>query len=161
MAETKKSSKTTSKNTQHKTYARLYRSSNNRVLAGVAGGLAEYFHFDPTLIRIIFLLLTIFGGSGVVIYIVLWIVMPIDTSSVEDGDKVIKQNVEEMKDRAKGAVESFRVPDDGSHGHLWAALLVVVGVIFLVNNYGFLDLSILKLWPVLLIIAGLILLRRR
>jgi phage shock protein C len=48
------------------------------MIAGVAGGLAEYFDTDPTLIRILFVLLTLlgFGGLGIITYIVLWIVMP-------------------------------------------------------------------------------------
>jgi phage shock protein C len=52
--------------------------SQDRMIAGVAGGLAEYFDTDPTLIRILFVLLTLlgFGGLGILTYIVLWIVMP-------------------------------------------------------------------------------------
>jgi phage shock protein C len=52
--------------------------SEDRMIAGVAGGLAEYFDTDPTLIRILFVLLTLlgFGGLGIITYIVLWIIMP-------------------------------------------------------------------------------------
>jgi len=52
--------------------------SEDRMVAGVAGGLAEYFDIDPTIIRILFVLLAIFGGGflGILIYIVLWIIMP-------------------------------------------------------------------------------------
>jgi phage shock protein PspC (stress-responsive transcriptional regulator) len=52
--------------------------SNDRMIAGVAGGLAEYFNADPVLVRILFVLLTLLGGGGlgILIYIVLWIVMP-------------------------------------------------------------------------------------
>jgi phage shock protein C len=52
--------------------------SNDRMIAGVAGGLGEYFDTDPTLIRILFVLVTLlgFGGLGFLIYIVLWIIMP-------------------------------------------------------------------------------------
>ena len=52
--------------------------SQDRIIAGVAGGLAEYFDTDPTLIRILFVLLTLlgFGGLGIITYIVLWIIMP-------------------------------------------------------------------------------------
>ncbi|MFN2138754.1 MAG: PspC domain-containing protein [Candidatus Promineifilaceae bacterium] len=52
--------------------------SNDRIIAGVAGGLAEYFDTDPTLIRLLFVLLTVLGAFwlGIVAYVVLWIVMP-------------------------------------------------------------------------------------
>ena len=51
--------------------------SNDRVFAGVCGGLAEYFDFDPVLVRVSYAFLTIFTAfSGLLLYIVLWIVMP-------------------------------------------------------------------------------------
>lgn len=51
--------------------------SNNRMLAGVCAGLAEYFGWDVTAVRIIYALATIFTAfSGIIIYIVLWLVMP-------------------------------------------------------------------------------------
>jgi phage shock protein PspC (stress-responsive transcriptional regulator) len=55
---------------------RLYRIVNGRVIGGVAGGIAEYFNIDPTIVRILFVLLTIFGGGGVLIYLVMWIAVP-------------------------------------------------------------------------------------
>jgi phage shock protein C len=60
---------------------KLYRSRNQRMLAGVCGGLAEYFNVDVTLIRVLFLVLAVFGGSGLVIYLVMWIIVP-DVSEV-------------------------------------------------------------------------------
>ena len=54
----------------------LMRSKDDRMIAGVCGGLAEYFNLDATLIRVLFLLLAVFGGSGIVIYIVMWIIVP-------------------------------------------------------------------------------------
>ncbi len=55
---------------------RLYRSQTDRMIAGVCGGLAEFFDIDPTLVRLIFVLLTLMGGHGILLYIILWIVMP-------------------------------------------------------------------------------------
>ena len=55
---------------------RLYRSLTDRKFAGVAGGLAEYFVMDPLLIRLAFVILTLAGGGGFLIYLVLWIVTP-------------------------------------------------------------------------------------
>jgi phage shock protein C len=54
---------------------KFYRSQNNKIIAGVCGGLAEYFHMDSTLVRAIVAAL-ILAGVGIVIYIALWIVVP-------------------------------------------------------------------------------------
>ena len=60
---------------------KLYRSQSQRMLAGVCGGLAEYFNVDATLIRVLFLVLAVFGGTGLVIYVVMWLIVP-DVSKV-------------------------------------------------------------------------------
>lgn len=56
----------------------LRRSRSNRVLAGVVGGLADYFGLDPTLARIIYVLVSIFSAAfpGILVYIILWILIP-------------------------------------------------------------------------------------
>ena len=59
--------------------SQLFRSKTDRVFGGVAGGLAKYFNTDPLLLRILFVLLAIFGGGGVIIYIVLWIAIREET----------------------------------------------------------------------------------
>lgn len=55
---------------------RLHRSLTDRKIAGVCGGIAEYLGWDSTLVRLLWVILTLLGGSGVLIYLVLWIVMP-------------------------------------------------------------------------------------
>jgi phage shock protein PspC (stress-responsive transcriptional regulator) len=55
---------------------RLTRSTTNKKIAGVCGGLAEYFDLDPTLVRIVWLLLVLFAGTGVLAYLILWIALP-------------------------------------------------------------------------------------
>jgi phage shock protein C len=61
---------------------KLVRSSTDRKLAGVCGGLAEYFNLDPTLIRVLFIVLAVLGGSGIIIYLAMWILVP---SQPQDG----------------------------------------------------------------------------
>ena len=53
---------------------KLYRSRSNRQVAGVCGGLAEYFNLDATLIRILFVVLAVLGGSGLLLYVAMWII---------------------------------------------------------------------------------------
>ena len=56
---------------------RLYRSTTDRKIAGVCGGLAEYFKIDPTIVRIIFVILLLPGGfPGFIPYVILWLVVP-------------------------------------------------------------------------------------
>lgn len=56
---------------------RLYRSQTDRMVAGVCGGLAKYFNVDPTIIRLVFLVLALAGGPGALLYAILWIITPI------------------------------------------------------------------------------------
>ena len=55
---------------------KLYRSRTNRQVAGVCGGLAEHFNLDATLLRVLFVVLAVLGGSGIVIYVAMWIIVP-------------------------------------------------------------------------------------
>jgi phage shock protein C len=55
---------------------KLYRSRTDRMLGGVCGGLAQYFNLDATLIRVLFVLLTVLGGAGPLIYVAMWIIVP-------------------------------------------------------------------------------------
>ena len=55
---------------------RLYRSRENRMVCGVCGGIAEYFDIDPTLVRLAWVVLTFFGGSGILAYIIAAIIIP-------------------------------------------------------------------------------------
>lgn len=57
---------------------RLYRSRTNRKLGGVCGGLGAYFNMDPTLFRIIFLILFLGVGQGLVLYIIMWLLVPLE-----------------------------------------------------------------------------------
>jgi len=55
---------------------KLYRSKKNRLIAGVCGGIAEYFGIDPIIVRLITLILVLSAGGGLIAYIIAWIVVP-------------------------------------------------------------------------------------
>ena len=55
---------------------RVYRSKKNKVLAGVCGGIAEYFDVDPVLVRLLLVLLVLMGFAGIILYLVAWLIMP-------------------------------------------------------------------------------------
>lgn len=58
---------------------RLHKSRNDRVLAGVCGGIAEFFGIDPTLVRLAWAVMIFFGGSGLLLYIICALIIPNDT----------------------------------------------------------------------------------
>ncbi len=60
---------------------RLTRSKTDRKIAGVAGGIAEYFGLDPTILRAVWVVSVVFGGFGVLAYVILWIVLPEEADS--------------------------------------------------------------------------------
>ena len=72
---------------------RLYRSRSQRMISGVCGGLAQYFDMDPTIVRIIFVLLTFANGLGILAYIIMAIVIPREGSQVTLPKEAIKENV--------------------------------------------------------------------
>lgn len=57
---------------------RLYRSRKNQVIGGVAAGVAEYFDIDPTIVRIAWALLGMAWGTGVLVYLICWLVIPLN-----------------------------------------------------------------------------------
>jgi len=65
---------------------RLYRCRHDRLVAGVASGLAEYFEVDPTLVRVLWVLSFFFGGLGLVAYIIMAIIMPLEPEEARAGN---------------------------------------------------------------------------
>jgi phage shock protein C len=83
---------------------RLYRSKTDKQWAGVCGGLGEYLNIDSTLVRLVFVALTLMGGPGLVLYIIMWLVVPEnpedDWDEYEEDDYVDMPelvNIEKMK----------------------------------------------------------------
>lgn len=141
-------------------FKQLFRSESNRVLAGVAGGLGEYFAIDPVLIRIIFVLLTVFGGGGVIIYIILWILIPNESDNEKSSEETIKRNTDELKEKARSFAQEFKGMSVEDHPVNWfGVLILVLGLLFLFDNLGFLKFSFF--WPLILIAFGLFILFRK
>jgi phage shock protein C len=149
--------------TQEKT---LYRSFNNRKIAGVAGGLAEHFNIDPVIIRILFVLTALCGGGGLLIYIILWIVIPessiltFETKSSETADTT---NSETTNNNSTSNMENQFEPKKekrNRHGNLTGGLiLITLGILFLVARFVP-NIDFGDLWPVILIVVGITVLLR-
>ena len=88
---------------------KLYRSQNDKIIAGVCGGLADYFDIDPTIIRLLFILVVAFGGSGLLIYLILWLIMPRETEgSAVINEQRIHEFAQEIKEKAHDLKEEFK-----------------------------------------------------
>lgn len=81
---------------------RLYRSSTDRVIAGVCGGLGEYLNIDPVILRVLFAFLVLGQGSGILLYCILWIALP-EEEKVNSEDTVQKKEVTTKQDSKKKA----------------------------------------------------------
>lgn len=84
---------------------RLYRSQTDRMLGGVCGGLAKYLQIDVTLVRLFFVVFTLLGGIGPLVYIILWIV--VDSEGAVDAGQSQPLNGEEFKERAEMMRDEF------------------------------------------------------
>ncbi|MBN1651124.1 MAG: PspC domain-containing protein [Bacteroidales bacterium] len=94
---------------------RIFRDPDNQIIGGVASGLAAYFNMDPVIIRLIFILTILIGGVGIVVYLTLWILTPLATTTAEkiemSGENVdiqsIEKKVREELERLKIKIQDF------------------------------------------------------
>ena len=89
---------------------KLYRSRDHVMIAGVCSGIAKYLEVDPSLVRLVFLLLLFIGAGGLWIYLILWVIMPVEsvTSSgpvVEVPIQPVKSSTEPVKVEESDATE--------------------------------------------------------
>jgi phage shock protein PspC (stress-responsive transcriptional regulator) len=132
---------------------RLYRSKSKKVIAGVAGGLGDYLNIDPVFIRIIFVLLVIFGGSGVLVYIILWIAIP-----SEDKFYFTLENDDQKKSDPAEEVNDMPAEKRSNSGMILGIILVSLGLLILAAQ--FLPMyNFWNFWPIALIIAGVLLIK--
>jgi len=149
---------------------RLYRSQKNRVIGGVAGGLAEYFDVDVVLVRVLWVLAIFVGGGGLIAYIIAWIIVPEEkkvtvksreinkAKTAPEGD--IPETAEDGPEAAKSVPEAADTEEETEKEQQARArrrrnaglVLIGLGVIFLVRQvFGFL---FHYLWPLLFIALG-------
>lgn len=138
---------------------KLYRSETDKVIAGVCGGLGEYLDIDPVLVRILFVVFTLAGGSGLLLYILLWVIVPTKSDATTPFEQSVKNNSEEIKQRATTVAASLQ---DHKNRQVWGWLVVFIGAFFLLSNLGaFGWFRIQLLWPILIIVLGIIVIFKR
>lgn len=119
---------------------KIFRSRKNNILMGVCVGLASYFEIDPTLVRIMFIILTLGGGAGILIYIILALIMPLE-SNKNDGSVEIKIERENEKKTKKV--------------NFLGVVFLVTGGILLWNQFFPIKIVWEIFWPIVMIIMGL------
>ena len=139
---------------------RLYRSYRDSMIGGVCGGLGEYLNTDSLIFRVLFAVAVLVGGSGILAYIILWIVIPL-----EEIPKISSTNNKNMEDNKNSemktdAMEDQKKQQQRNDGNLWGGfILIALGSIFLIDRFvphlGWGDL-----WPLLLIVIGVILISK-
>jgi phage shock protein C len=120
---------------------KLYRSANDKFIGGVCGGVAEYLNVDSSIIRILWLTLIFFGGTGILLYIVSLIIIPLNPEVQVDQDgKVIRNN---------------RI----NFGLIFGSAIIIIGLLILLHNLDFIPYRFWRIkWDivfgVMLIICG-------
>jgi phage shock protein C len=122
---------------------RLYKSRQNRVIDGVCGGVAEYFDVDPTIVRLLWVLVTLMGGSGFILYIIAMIIMPVNPEHLAV---------------PKPETPTVKMPSD--RRRFFGIMLILLGAFILLLNlgliagFGWWSFSRTVILPVLLIMLG-------
>ncbi len=149
---------------------KLYRSTTDKMLGGVAGGLAEYFNIDATIVRVLFIVVTLLGGGGILAYIILWIVvpekpyqipkMPDSGSGDENKDKnnLKSESNEQESPSGNFTMNSAALESEKPAKSIrLAVILIALGGLILADNF-FPRFDFVDYWPAILIAIGISLL---
>jgi phage shock protein C len=132
---------------------RLYRSRKEKMIGGVCAGLAQYFDIDPVIVRIVFVVAVFMGGSGILAYIICWIIMP-EEPAVAPASVAASQTVPQDQPPPSPVQES------NHRGSMTVGIvLIAVGGLFLLHNIVP-ALHFEHMWPILLILLGVAILSR-
>lgn len=147
---------------------KLYRSKSDCMVGGVAAGVAKFFGLDTTLVRLIWAVSVLLGGTGLFLYLVAWVIIPPApegeaTATFEKGEHIRQRVIETAKD-VEGRLKGTHVPgqQDRADHHakeprqLLGWVLVALGLLFLSRNL-FAWFSIGRFWPIILILVGAVL----
>lgn len=136
---------------------KIYRSQKNRIIFGVSGGLAEYFEIDPLLIRLLFILLVMAGGSGFFLYLILAVLMPKEENKLD----LNKDNLaEEAKRRTKELAEEIKRDESWikNSRNVFGLILIILGLnllfsqLFHVNFFNSIAWGVA--WALIIIFIG-------
>ena len=157
---------------------KIYRSRTDKMIGGVCGGLAEYFDIDPTLVRLALLLLFFARGTGLLVYIIAWIIIPERPGRFENngnykkkdsnsGEIILKSKTgSTAENKVEGSEESLsekelnpdkkkeNIEDNNNKRSLFFGIaMVVLGIFFFLENW-IPRFRWARYWPMLLIVLG-------
>jgi phage shock protein PspC (stress-responsive transcriptional regulator) len=140
--------------------SRLYRSKNNTVIGGVCGGIGQYLNIDPIFFRILFVLGVVLAGSGLLAYIILWIVIPLEPILLSNQKNEPTMSEEKMNEPIGEDPFNPTKQSPKNNTNLWGGvILIAIGGIFLIDRFvPRIDFG--DLWPVILIVIGGILISK-
>lgn len=148
--------KTSQENSMH-TIKRLYRSESDKMLGGVAGGLGEYLQLDATVIRLVFVLLAFFGGSGIFLYFIMWFIIPTKSSVTPN----FSESFDEIKAKAGIFSSSVSQKSRTNNQYLISSVLIVLGLLLLSRSFNLFSVDFQRFIPLLLIVLGFFFIFRR
>ncbi|HOS88119.1 MAG TPA: PspC domain-containing protein [Candidatus Pacearchaeota archaeon] len=119
-----------------KNIKKLHRSSKDKIFFGVCGGLAEYLEVDSLVMRIIFLFLIFMGGSGIIIYLILALLMPDDTTQLKSNNKIEKIE-DNRKEEDKNEKININISEDFDN-HKVLSFSNIMGILFVLVGLNFL-----------------------
>jgi phage shock protein C len=131
---------------------KLTRDTSDKMVAGVASGLANYFQLDVTWVRIAFALAAFFGGGGLWVYIILWIAVP------EENEGPFQVTDYKVKSEEPNNFGSTFKPKDKINLNLIGGLVLIgLGSYFLLDEFGIIPywFHLGKLWPLVFVVIGL------
>jgi len=133
---------------------RLYRSQKTKVIGGVAGGLADYLNIDHVLIRVLFVITSLFSGMGFLLYIILWIVVPQEPLTINSDVPYENENLGFENEESSNSSRTT-VSETGGSGRVVTGLILIgIGIIFLIDRYiPHFDFS--DILPIIIIIVGI------
>ncbi len=139
---------------------RLNRSRKEKMIGGVCGGLAGYFDIDPVIVRILFVLAVFMGGSGILAYIICWIIIPEEPMAVASPASP-PQSAPATQTTSSDQPQGSPSGQESNHrGSMTAGVvLIAIGGLFLLHNL-LPALHFVHMWPILLILLGVAILSR-
>lgn len=134
----------------------LLRSKKNRMIGGVAGGIADYFDIDPVIIRAIFIVATLGWGLSILVYIILWIIVPDEAKLKKNIETEPEPAMEDNTDFYIREEAEYRLKKEKSEKRkiLGAVLLITIGAALLFENFA--PFGIFEnIWPLAIIALGI------